>query len=202
MDDAEAWSRWPQHRLWFNKLHLADRLGYACGPTGVVPPKDGFYIVRPIYNLSGMGVGARRQWLTTTDYGQVEPGFFWCEWFDGPQCSVTYSWHNGWVPISSWEGRVSPDNLSRFHSWKRSDHAPTPPPIMDELAEVDVINIEWIGAHVIEVHLRPSPDPDEGSEIVPVWEGDEVPTEGFIPSFDDADGFLPVPRLGFIVLDR
>lgn len=165
-----------------------------------MPPTDGFYIVRPIYNLSGMGVGARRQWLTTADLSQVEPGFFWCEWFDGPQHSVTYAWkgHGGWEPVSSWEGRVSPCDLTRFHWWHRSDFALKPPSIVNELAEVGVINIEWIGSRIIEVHLRPSPDPDVvGDHLVPVW-ADEVVPEGMIPSFDNADGFLAVPRLGFI----
>jgi hypothetical protein len=146
-----------------------------------------------------MGLGARQQWLNTHDYSQVEPGYFWNEWFDGPQHSVTYEWDNGWKPISSWRGYVSPTNLSRFHSWTRSNYTPEPPTIVDELSDVGVINIEYVGGKPIEVHLRPSPDPDEGNEIVPIWEGDEVPDEGFIPSFDNADGFLPVPRLGFVV---
>lgn len=198
MDDADAWNLWPHHRLWFNKLHFALLLGYTCGPCGVLPPTAGLYVVRPIYNLSGMGVGARQQLLNTYDYSQVEPGYFWNEWFDGPQHSVTYQWNDGWEPISSWRGYVSPANLSRFHSWQRSTYMPEPPSIVNELSDVGIINIEYVGDNPIEVHLRPSPDPDEGDEIVPIWDGDEIP-DGFIPSFDDADGFLPVPRLGFVV---
>jgi len=66
-----------------------------------------------------------------------------------------------------------------------------------ELGDVGLINVEFIGGKVIEVHLRPSPDPQNCNRIVPIWADDVI--DGYEPNFDDADGHLAVPRLGFIV---
>ena len=58
MNDWRAWAKYPQHRNWFNKLWVADRLNYLCGPSGFPLPKTMMTIVRPVYNLNGMGAGA------------------------------------------------------------------------------------------------------------------------------------------------
>ena len=58
MQDDDSYILYPHHRKWFNKLYVAELFGYDCGPAGVAPTKDGTYVIRPIYNLSGMGVGA------------------------------------------------------------------------------------------------------------------------------------------------
>ena len=201
IEDRDAWHLWPHHRNWFNKLWVSLQQNYVCGPCGVAPPQSAYYVVRPIYNLSGMGVGARKQFLKGEDVTQVEPGYFWCEWFDGPQHSVTYEWIGKWVPTSSWQGTLNHNDLTRFLSWKKSTYMPLLPAMFDILQDVKVINVEWINDKVIEVHLRGSPDPQESNEYIPVWADQEVPNNApiWIPSYDDADGFLTTPRLGFIV---
>lgn len=196
--DIEAWDEYPQHRRWFNKLDLSLRLGYRCGPGGVAPRDSGWYVVRPIYNLEGMGVGARKEFISAGDSRLVPPGYFWCEWFDGPQHSVTYLWDGGWIPQSTWEGVRREDDLSRFSCWRRSDWTARLPDEFDELAACGSINVEFVAGRIIEVHLRPSPDPDQGEEIVPVW-ADQEDLSVDVPSFDDAGGFLIVPRVGFRV---
>jgi hypothetical protein len=206
MDDSQAWKAYPQRRKWFNKLWLSDNLGYDCGPCGVAPEKGDYYIVRPIYNLSGMGAGARRQWIDANDCEQVEPGFFWCEFFEGKQFSVTYDYVEGhWAPKSSWLAVRNIHNLSKFHIWTKNDYAPELPCFFDELSDVKRINVEFIENKPIEVHLRDSPDPDYDI-IIPIWKGDEKVIDKYlkngytyIKSFDDADGFIQTPRLGFIV---
>ena len=40
----------PEDLWYYNKLILSRTLGYDCGPTGVVVPKPGFFIVRPCMN--------------------------------------------------------------------------------------------------------------------------------------------------------
>ena len=202
MTDAEAWKKYPQHRQWFNKLFFSSHFRYNCGPGGVAPTKSGWYCVRPIYNLSGMGIGARKQWIEEGDIRSVEPGYFWCEWFDGPQLSVTYTWtykwEGWWEPESVWEGFNSAENLSRFSKWEKRDAKSAPKfNNLHELRDVGLINVEFIGSKPIEVHLRPSPDPQNCNRIVPVWSDDVI--EGYEPDFEDADGHLEVPRLGFIV---
>jgi len=208
--DYEAWVAYPQHHNWFNKLWLSERLGYDCGPCGTTPKEEGTYIVRPIYNLSGMGIGASFKTLTPDDYSQVPPGYFWCEVLTGRHFSVTVEFQHDvnpyWKPVSCFQGvRVRPE-MYRFSAWKRTDYFPPVPRIFNELSDVKRINIEFKGDNPIEVHLRDSPDPDY-DEIIPVWADDlekgvdiyEELGYTYIKSYDDADGFLDTPRMGFMV---
>lgn len=196
--DSAAWDAHPHHRDWFDKLRFALRMGYTCGPCGVAPEHSGWYVVRPIYNLEGMGAGARVQHIGAGDDRRVEPGYFWCEQFTGRQLSVTYRWDGVWVPVSSWEGDLAPGSLTRFARWTRSNTLLLAPAVCDELADVGWLNVEFVGGRPIEVHLRVSPDPDWGDEIVPVWADEEEP-EGMVRAYDDAGGFIPVPRVGFVI---
>ena len=79
----------------------------------------------------------------------------------------------------------------------------------DELAtlrDVKYINVEFKGDQVIEVHLRHSPDPDY-DHIIPVWASDsgakrahlEMHGYQWIGTYDNADGQLDDPRIGFLV---
>lgn len=210
MHDFEAWKTYPQHRGWFNKLELASRLSYNCGPCGVAPDRTGSYCVRPIYNLSGMGVGARRQHIEQGDASQVEPGYFWCEWFEGEHLSIDYT-NNGayWFQRSAWTGHKAPGSASRFVAWTRSSCRRQLPDFFFELLEVSHVNVEFIGRRIIEVHLRPSPDP-EAKTLIPVWSDDPetkielFKAKGFdyVTSEEDADGFLTVKRKGFLINER
>jgi len=192
--DASAWEKYPQHRQWFNKLTFAESQGLKCGPAGVAPPSSDWYCVRPVMNLYGMGVGARKQWINEGD-DSLEPGYFWCEWLDGRHISATYRWRSGWIPVSAFEGvRTSPE-LSRFDYWMRCE-APSLRGFT-EFHDVELLNIEFIGGVAVEIHFRGSPDPD-GDVIIPIWADMEVP-EDMIPAFDDGGGHLEVPRLGFVV---
>jgi hypothetical protein len=156
-------------------------------------------------NLLGMGVGANKCWIEAGDTSKTPPGYFWCSWFEGPQYSVTYQWDGFWKPTSCWQGVHDGTNLSQFTSWVKTDTYPSLSIFYDELAPVKLINVEFIGDRVIEVHLRASPDPDYDT-LVPVWQGTEILLDDYlnlgytyINSYDDADTFLSVPRLGFLV---
>jgi len=201
-DDVSAWHAYPQHHQWFNKLWLSEHLGYVCGPGGVAVPKDGMYIVRPIYNLRGMGLGAQLKYLTTEDLRSVLAGYFWCEQFSGVQHSIDYVWDSGWQQVAAFEGLNQPDCLYRFTSWTRCDeHYSTKlPHQFNRLRDCTHINVEFIDNKIIEVHLRNTPDPQEYKHLIPVW-GDETLAmpDGYtwISSPDNADGLLPNTRLGF-----
>jgi hypothetical protein len=217
MEDYQAYGKYPQHRSWFNKLWVAETMGYNCGPAGLAPVNDGTYVVRPIYNLSGMGVGAEVKEIKGGDCNQVPAGYFWCEYFDGNHYSADYRWQydrdsiNGkwlepWKGQSCWEGTNLPINLSKFVEWKRSDYIPKVPSELVVLSDVKHINVEFIGDKVIEVHLRPSSDP-KYDHIIPVWASDlgkkkehmEMHGFDFVESYDDADGQLDDARIGFLV---
>lgn len=193
--DALAWKQYPQHHQWFNKLYFSEQMGYNCGPNGLAPEESNWYCVRPVMNLAGMGVGARKQWINAGDNRSVEPGYFWCEWFEGDHISVTYRWRSGWVPISAYEGFHDGENLSRFAYWMRTD--PLHLRGFVQFHDVELLNVEFIGGRPIEVHFRDTPDPD-GNLIMPIWADMEVPDD-MIEHFDDANGFLELPRLGFVV---
>lgn len=210
MEDFQAWQSYPHMRHWFNKLYLSARLGYDCGPGGVPPSKSGFYCVRPIYNLGGMGVGARKQWIEADDTSGVEPGYFWCEWFDGDQYSVTYEAADLFLydQISCYKAERDVDQLFRFKRWTRCDHAFAIPFTLDRdlmMSGVEVINIELIGDKVIEVHFRDTPDPDY-DELIPVWSDEQQVVDiyrklgyTFIEAPDNSNGHLATHRLGFMV---
>ena len=216
MHDYEAWEKYPQHHNWFNKLWVSEKLRYNCGPGGTAPKKSGYYIIRPIYNLSGMGVGAKKVLIETGDLKAVQAGYFWCEWFHGRHYSATYEFVHDvkpfWKLISCFEGFSNPAMLQGFREWKRSSYIPEVPRELNELSDVGLINVEFKNNKVIEVHLRDTPDPDY-DHIIPTWmsdqlngkvlseRNDKLRKDGYkwIKNFDDADGQLKDPRTGFWV---
>ena len=205
MNDIEAYKAYPALRHWYNKLWFSEQMGYRCGPASIAPEKDDWYITRPIINLSGMGVGAKKVWIESGDYRSTPLGHFWCQFFQGAQYSVTYEWEGFWCPVSTWRGVKDYEDLSKFHRWERAAYKPMLGPQFDELAEVDAINVEFIDSRPIEVHLRTSPDPDY-DVLIPVWQNEEYVVDkyrkmgySYIDSFDDAEGFLDRPRIGFMV---
>lgn len=203
MEDSDAWIKYPQYRKFFDKLYLAQLLGYDCGPSGLAPSRSDWYIVRPTYNLSGMSAGARIQYIESGDYSCVEPGYFWCEVFTGQHISVTY---NHLKPINAWEAEVEQiDNAPRFTRWYRVyRNLPKLPDKFNTISST-YINAEFIGDKLIEIHFRPSPDP-EYDELIPVWSDREYDSKllskqgyKFISSFDNANGFIKHHRIGFYV---
>lgn len=212
IEDCDAYQKYKHHRKWFNKLWLAHKFNHVCGPAGSDIPKDDMYVVRPIYNLGGMGAGASLMQLKQDDYRSVPPGYFWCEYFNGTHYSVNYEWKTDhitggeWKGTSCWVGVNMPLNLSKFVEWQRSSFIPEAPKELNELSDVKDINVEFIGDKVIEVHLRPSPDP-EYDHIIPVWTSDVGPKKEhmemhgyeFIDAYDDGNGYIDDPRVGFLV---
>ncbi len=210
--DCDAWSRYPHHRWLFNKLDLSLKLGYNAGPGGTSVPVNGDYIVRPIMNLSGMGVGAKRVHLSRDDYKTVPPGYFWCEYFQGPHMTIDYEWQlvDGQTilrPIFAAQGYRTDKELYRFNAWKQK----TPPLYhlpywIQELSNVPRFNVEFINGQITEIHLRTNPNfPPNSTDIIPRW-SDMTDDEceiferlGFQyqTAFEDADGHLEIKRLGF-----
>lgn len=205
--DTEAWSKFPFHRNWFNKLWVAEKFKYCCGPNAVSVPVKGTYIIRPIYNLHGMGAGAQFVELDIGDIDTVPPGYFWCEKFYGDHLSVDLKWESGkWKTVSMFQGIYSNSTeLFRFAKWVKVNKDIFIDPVLNELWDCEYINVELVDGKVIEVHLRGSPDPVNYSEFVPVW--NDTPDDViqrltldhlFISSYDYVHG-TNIKRLGFYV---
>ena len=207
MLDSEAWEKYPHHHKWFNKLYSAERLGYNCSPSSLAPKRTCPYIVRPIYNLSGMGAGAKVITINAGDASAVPPGYFWCDYFGGSHYSITYEWNDGWKQISCYQGFNKKDRLTYFEKWIKINIEIFPPKFFNELQDVRTINVEYKGTNPIEVHLRDSTDPQYDT-IIPIWlsnvnDIDIFLKKGykFIEDRDDANGFIDDPRVGFMVKD-
>jgi hypothetical protein len=171
--------------LWcVDKLILAKRLGYYCGPAGVAP-KPGTYIVRPVMNLRMMGLGASIEYLNSDS---IPLGYFWCEVFSGRHLSFDYHYGSQTLAV---EGFRSSSRLDRFSYWTRISEQFVLPPVLEEVASrYPHFNVEVIGDRVIEVHFRYNDDFENhnADTIVPVWK------ENFYAS---ACG----DRLGFILVE-
>lgn len=201
LDDI-TWKQCDSEDLWiFDKLILSRKLGYICGPSGVLVPAPDYYIVRPITNIDGMGACASIKWLTNNRLpldrdDQVMPGYFWCEVFTGRHLSVDYV-HGDQVLCV--EGiRTNNNPLYKWSKWERVDDFVPFPKILFELDfHHENINCEFIGGKLIEVHLRHNPDFQEGQlHVIPVWEGESSnPPKGYIfkksPDFNRLGFFIP-----------
>lgn len=188
-EDWQAWNAYPNQRWVFNKLEVSSKLGYHCGPAGVPVQRKGHYVVRPIYNLYGMGIGARKVYLDPEKdhdnmiaHMHVPPGYFWCEWLDGPHFSTDYIKKNDkWQPFSQMVGKHEDDNnLVKFKYWKvlnPEQNLFNLPDWIHKLNTQEYLNIESKGSCIIEIHLRSGNDniwdykPD--TMVYPVWEGDD-----------------------------
>lgn len=93
IEDRASYPLVEQRERWvYNKLTLAQRLGYLCGPSGVDAPA-GVYCIRPTLNLAGNGMGGV---LKARSDGTPEslpylPGYFWCRWFNGEHRWTDYT---------------------------------------------------------------------------------------------------------------
>ena len=112
----------------------------------------GYYCIRPIYNLYGMGLGASKVWLDTDDNSEVmnrqHPGSFYCEWFDGPHYSIDYEWNKGWKSYMLHKDIIVVKiQLGGIEYQDRFILS------FNTLADTNVLNIEK-DSKIIEVHLR------------------------------------------------
>ena len=161
------WKTADADEIWvYDKLILSRKLGYKCGPAGIDVPEPGWYIVRPCVNVMGLGLGAKKMHLPqyTID---LDPGYFWCEWFEGRHLSIDYEYGKQVLCV---EGFKSKHTFTQWDKWiKTNDQIPFPK-VLDQFKTKANINCEFIGGKLIEVHLRSNPDFEQNiTEFIPVW---------------------------------
>ena len=128
--------------------------------------------MRPVVNAYGLGIGAEKMFIEQTTT-HIPPGFFWCEWFEGRHLSVDYQQGKQILCV---EGFKPENTFTKWDRWARTmDVMPMPEQIHEAVGEHDIVNCEFIGDKLIEVHLRHNPD-FEGHimEFIPVWEGEDT----------------------------
>ena len=181
-EDLVGWKDFHHEDLWLmDKLILSTRLGYDCGPRGMPVSKPGNYIVRPIMNLMGMGLGAQFVNIQSDTSQLVPDGFFWCETFSGKHLSVDYE--DG-EQILCLEGiRRKKDPMWKWREWRTIDREVPFPEILKNLkGDYRHFNIEMIGDKIIEIHIRLNPNWRHGDyeSAIPVFKGEKIrPPRGY-----------------------
>lgn len=192
LKEENAWNTMSPDDMWvYDKLIVAKKLGHKCGPVGIPVPTPGTYIVRPVFSIMGMGRDAQILHIDC-DTDHLPVGHFWCEVFHGRHITVDYIRGKQVLCV---EGFRSDD--SQLHLWDKwvriKDRIPYPSILSTELK---FVNCEFIGNHLIEVHLRHNPDFSNGGDVlIPVWKGqDTTPPEGM--RYVDNEEYI---RQGFFI---
>ena len=158
-EDGDAWSWYPNYKWIYNKLEVAERQGFACGPHGLDPPSFPIFS-KPVYNMRGMGAGSR-VFRTLKDYkAHQRPGHFWMPLLEGEHVSSDVALVNGkpcW-----WRHSIGlPLEGGMFDRWiVLAEDKPEIESFAGEWLErnfsgyTGMLNLETIGARIIEVHLR------------------------------------------------
>jgi hypothetical protein len=184
LDVNDEWNHIHPLDLWiYNKLFLSRVLGYTCGPAGTTVPKPDFYIVRPSFNLLGMGRFARKEWIEkSTEH--IHPSEFWCEIFEGEHLSVDF--HHQKSELVVLGTRVVSDPYYKWKKWEKIDRKIEFPEILKKLnCDYEWINCEFIGDKLIEVQFRRNPDFRYGNSVaIPVWDDEKEENMKFIEDLD------------------
>lgn len=151
--DREVYAQVPQEDRWIlNKLHLAEALGYNCGPCGVSAPA-GRYCLRPMNSVRGMGYGGFFDITidNVTTFLPIIPGYFWCEWFDGEH-RLTHFVDD--VPVHSSASRVTAGRMATRGNTKFGDltHAVTLPAFLGTKSKYLIV--ESLDDKIIDVAFR------------------------------------------------
>ena len=173
-EDHIAWEDTSVEDLWvYDKLILSKKLGYTCGPAGTDVPMANYYVVRPITNMMGMGLGTTEEYLRkSTD--DLPPGTFWCEKFYGDHYSVDFI---GGKQVLAVQGHRQSNNFQQWDRWEKIDKEfEYPHKLLGKFHTY--LNCEFIGNNLIECHLRLNPDFRYGYDVMtPVWADDGIRLE-------------------------
>ena len=158
-EDGDAWQWYPTQRWIYNKLAVALSQDLHAGPHGTPPPSFPVFS-KPIVNLKGMGVGSRV--LTSqSDYDtHYAPGHFWMTLLEGRHVSSDTAVVRGeprwWRHVTGkpagegtfdhWIIHAEPDDAieKRCGAWIEKNLP----------GYTGMLNLETIGATIIEAHLR------------------------------------------------
>lgn len=168
MTDLEAWQLYPQDRWVYDKRVIADLYGVK---HGRMIPEEGKYCIKPIVNLMGCSVNSKI--VHSPKGAEILKMMEWFEFLEGPHWTADYVRVEGvWEMRNAFRGFPNKDDHTRFDKWVRMpetfyQHIPL---WLKKVQQANVVNVEFIGHHAIEAHLRGNTDPVMYDEFYPVWE--------------------------------
>ncbi|TLY62695.1 MAG: hypothetical protein E6K48_04185 [Gammaproteobacteria bacterium] len=158
-EDPDGYQWHPGERRIYDKLFVAESQGLACAPHGVTPPEFPVFS-KPIINLRGMGLGSRVL-RDLSDYERhLTAGHFWMTLLEGEHVSTDVAVLEG---RTMWwrHCRGTPAIEGTFDRWLIEDgrrgqlEAYVGAWVARHLADyTGMLNVETIGARIIEAHLR------------------------------------------------
>ena len=157
LNDINAYERYKKYNILYNKLEIAKFQDLDCGPFQIQP--NNFPIIsKPIINLCGMGVNAKKINSIRVFKKEYNLGNFWCQFLEGEHYSWDLIIRNGKIIYHvCFFGEKK--KLGLFKYWKQVEIELLP--IIEKLINFYLkdftgnINLETIGGKIIEVHLRP-----------------------------------------------
>ncbi len=158
-EDGDAWELFPQYRWIYNKLLVAESQGMACAPHGLEPRSFPVFS-KPIYNMRGMG--AESQLFRTPREYQLNqrPGHLWMPLLEGEHVSSDVAvvdgeprWWRHVIGKSIGEGMF--DHWTVLAADRPAVEAYCGAWLREHLrGYTGMVNVETIGAKIIEAHLR------------------------------------------------
>lgn len=163
--DKHVWTWSPELRPLLNRLTVALKCHYSCGPHGVLPDKYPI-ISKPVYNLYGSSIGVEILQDQQHYLDRYTPGHFWMPYFRGEQLSTDILvYHREVISMISAKAECDKKHFYKFRSWQLIEE---PPQMIKQtirsfvaqhvpLEYCGALNIETIGTNIIEVNGRFSP---------------------------------------------
>lgn len=158
-EDGDAWAWYPRYKWVYNKMAIAESQDLPCGPHGLTPPEFPVFS-KPIYNMRGMGAGSRVL-RSEREYRHLQrPGHFWMPMLQGEHVSSDVALVDGepcW-----WRHSIGmPLEEGMFDYWVvLAEHKPEIESYAGDwlrrnfVGYTGMVNLETIGARIIEVHMR------------------------------------------------
>lgn len=161
ISDIEAWIRYPNYNVIYNKLQLAEIQGLNCAPIPVYP--DTYpVVIKPIINLYGMSRGFYKinnkdEYKTLLNKNNLS-GYFWETYLSGDQFNIDIIFKNGKI-IKYFSLKSKPEKEGIFKYHKYINNYKLDENIINILEQIlddytGFLNIELIDGFIIEAHLR------------------------------------------------
>lgn len=157
INDSEAYLLYPDFNIVYNKMIIAKFQGLDCNPFPI-EPKSFPIISKPIINLMGMGLKAKK--VVNKKQFSVESfsGNFWCEFINGDHHSWDLIVRNGEIIYHTCFFGKKSKHFGLFKYWQqiKKELFPSIKLIVEKFLPgfTGSVNMETLDDKVIEVHLR------------------------------------------------